>query len=289
MPPIHPTIYRQLQLCLGSTSLHYKELSGGSINKAFQLASESHTLFCKINSATKFPHLFEREAAGLSLLEKYGVIKTPKVIDLLEIDSYQALLLEWIEPGSPTPVFWKTFGEQLAALHAISQESFGLNTDNYMGAVPQINSLTPDWSTFFIQHRLEPLVQQGHSLQLLTASHLTRFHKLYDRVSAIFDEQPPAFLHGDLWSGNFMCTQDQQPVLIDPAVYFGHRSIDLGMTTLFGGFDKAFYEAYHYHYPFPANYKDQWAIGNLYPLLVHLLLFGKSYLASIERTLNDFQ
>ena len=86
-----------------------------------------------------------------------------------------------------------------------------------------------------------------------------------------------------------MCSKMQQPVLIDPAVYFGHRSIDLGMTTLFGGFEKSFYEAYHYHYPLPPNYKEQWAVSNLYPLLIHLLLFGKTYLSSIENTLNDFQ
>ena len=83
-----------------------------------------------------------------------------------------------------------------------------------------------------------------------------------------------------------MCNQNFMPVLIDPAVYFGHRSVDLAMTTLFGGFDKSFYEAYHYHYPFPANYKMQWSVCNLYPLLIHLLLFGKSYLSQIEHTLS---
>jgi fructosamine-3-kinase len=85
-----------------------------------------------------------------------------------------------------------------------------------------------------------------------------------------------------------MCDQDSEPVLIDPAVYFGHRSMDLGMTTLFGGFDKSFYEAYSYHFPFPNNYSEQWDICNLYPLLIHLNLFGVGYLGQIERILQSY-
>ena len=85
-----------------------------------------------------------------------------------------------------------------------------------------------------------------------------------------------------------MCNQDSKPVLIDTAIYFGHPSADLGMTTLFGGFDSQFYEAYNYHSPFPSKYKEQWKICNLYPLLIHLLLFGKSYLSQIEQTLHSY-
>jgi len=95
-------------------------------------------------------------------------------------------------------------------------------------------------------------------------------------------------LHGDLWSGNFLCKENSELVLIDPAVYFGHRSIDLAMTTLFGGFHKTFYESYHYHFSFPDNYREQWEICNLYPLLIHLNLFGKNYLADILHTIERF-
>ena len=127
------------------------------------------------------------------------------------------------------------------------------------------------------------------SKKLLTTQHQKAFDNLFKKLPFIFnDNEKPALLHGDLWSGNFMCNSQQQPVLIDPASHYSHRSMDLGMTTLFGGFDPSFYEAYHYYFPMPPNYKDQWLICNLYPLLIHLLLFGNSYLPQIQQTLHKF-
>jgi protein-ribulosamine 3-kinase len=289
MTSIDPIIYQHLCHTLGVKSIHLEEVSGGSINRTFKLSTDGRTLFCKINSATKFPHLFKKEAEGLQLLGKYRPVKTPTVIDLIETNAFQILLLEWIESGIPTRAFWKSFGEGLATLHTHTNYFYGLDTDNYMGSVPQQNTAASNWSTFFCQRRLEPLIQKSLAQHLLDTRHVTHFQKLYTRLPAIFDEQPPALLHGDLWSGNFMCTSNKQPALIDPAIYYGHPSIDLAMTTLFGGFNNTFYEAYQYHAPFPANYKEQWKVCNLYPLLIHLLLFGKTYLSSIERTLNDFQ
>lgn len=289
MISIDPVIYQQLCQTLGVNKIYLEETSGGSINKTFKLLANNRTLFCKVNSATNFPHLFKTEAAGLQLLNHAGPLRTPKVIGLLETHSFQILLLEWIERSTPNHTFWKSFGEGLAALHSHTQSLLGLETDNFMGSIPQKNKSATDWPTFFIQNRLEPLVQQCHSQQLLTTHHLLSFQKLYTYIPGIFNEQSPALLHGDLWSGNYLCAVDKQPVLIDPATYYGHPSIDLAMTTLFGGFDKAFYEAYHYHTPLPTNYKEQWKVCNLYPLLIHLLLFGKSYLSSIESTLSDFQ
>ncbi|HYH16454.1 MAG TPA: fructosamine kinase family protein [Flavisolibacter sp.] len=289
MAVVAPIVYDCLSAILGTSSIDFTVLNGGSINNAFQLTTTKQRFFCKMNSATKFPHLFEREAKGLSFLEKQGIFKTPRVIQVAEAGSYQLLLLEWIDNATPAPAFWKSFGAQLAALHTITQKHFGLDIDNYMGAVPQTNTPSAEWSSFFIDQRLSPLVAKCYSLQYLTARHVTQFHYLYTHIPAIFNLEPPSLLHGDLWSGNYLCAKDQQPTLIDPAIYFGHRSMDLGMTTLFGGFDKTFYEAYTYHCPLPTNFREQWEVSNLYPLLIHLLLFGKSYLPSIERTLNDFQ
>ncbi|HVF97476.1 MAG TPA: fructosamine kinase family protein, partial [Flavisolibacter sp.] len=118
---------------------------------------------------------------------------------------------------------------------------------------------------------------------------LRQFENIDKRLEEIFEEEKPSLLHGDLWSGNFMCNLKGEPVLFDPAVYYGHRSADLAMTTLFGGFKPSFYEAYHHHFPLPANYKEQWAACNLYPLLIHLYLFGTRYLSQIEETLRQFQ
>jgi protein-ribulosamine 3-kinase len=161
--------------------------------------------------------------------------------------------------------------------------------DNFMGSLPQSNEPTIDWPTFFIHHRLQPQIEMATARQLLQKTHTVAFESLFLKLDSVFDAVKPSLLHGDLWSGNFMCDERLLPVLIDPAVYFGHRSMDLAMTTLFGGFDKSFYESYNYHFPFPSNYHEQWEICNLYPLLIHLNLFGSSYLHQITDTLNKFR
>lgn len=270
------------------TDLHFQPVGGGSINQTYQLTfSNTHTFFCKINKAATFPHLFLKEKQGLEALRKTGAIKTPEVISYATLDDYQILLLEWIESGTKTTSFFKTFGEQLAQLHQHTAENFGWETDNYMGSVPQQNHFEKDWITFFINQRLEPLAQQCRSKNLLPQNEYGLLKKLYQKLPQFFDDgEKPALLHGDLWSGNYMCNSNSEPVLIDPAVYYGHRCMDLGMTTLFGGFDKAFYEAYHYHFPLPKGHEAQLDICNLYPLLIHLLLFGRGYLTSIQQTLQ---
>jgi fructosamine-3-kinase len=270
-------------------TLHWKPVYGGSINSCFALQTEKSIFFCKINNATKFPHLFEFEQKGLELIGKQHIIATPQVIECFESNNHQFLILEWIKEGERTKAFWENFGKQLAQLHHVSHNAFGLDHSNYIGAIAQDNEWLADWNSFFIQKRIMPLVNQCYDLHLLDHGHLRSFQVLYKRIADLFERSSAALLHGDLWSGNFMCNEKQQPVLIDPAVYFGHRSMDLGMTTLFGGFDQAFYEAYHYHFPLPPQHQAQWAVCNLYPLLIHLLLFGKTYLSSIESTLQEFQ
>jgi fructosamine-3-kinase len=198
------------------------------------------------------------------------------------------LVLEWIESGIRNETFWKKFGEQLAQLHTISREHFGFVEDNYMGSLTQVNSFATNWTDFFIRCRLQPQIELAINNHLLQKSHIASFESLYKKMGSVFNIEKPSLLHGDLWSGNFMCNDRSLPVLIDPAVYFGHRSMDLAMTTLFGGFDRAFYDSYHYHFPFPANHSEQWEICNLYPLLIHLNLFGQSYLSDIAGTLKKF-
>ena len=268
--------------------LQAQPVGGGSINETFKLTfSNTHTLFCKINQAATFPDLFLKEKQGLEVLHKTGVIQTPAVILHTLLDAYQVLLVEWIESGSKSGFFFKTFGEQLAALHRNTSYHFGWETGNYMGSVAQQNTLQKDWSSFFINQRLEPLVQECLTKNLLSPNEHELFKKLYEKLPQFFDDgEIPALLHGDLWSGNYMCNKQQLPVLIDPAVYYGHRCMDLAMTTLFGGFDKIFYESYQYHFPLPKNADVQFKICNLYPLLIHLLLFGRSYLTSIQQTLR---
>jgi protein-ribulosamine 3-kinase len=271
------------------SSLSFTATGGGSISNAYIIHNHNKpSFFCKLNSSSKFPRLFEKEKNGLEAISKAGVIRTPVVASVMLVDDTELILMELIQPGSRTNRFWEQFGEQLAFLHHVTAENFGFDEDNYIGSLPQSNNRCSDWISFFIQERLEPQITLALKNKLLYSKHIDKFHRLYDRLTSIFSQQPASLLHGDLWSGNFLCDSNEQPVLIDPAVYYGNRNMDLAMTTLFGGFDPAFYEAYNHHFPLDTNYKEQWEISNLYPLLVHLNLFGSSYLGSITSVTNRF-
>jgi protein-ribulosamine 3-kinase len=270
-------------------SFQYDQVQGGSINEAFRLTvNKTLSLFCKVNSASKFPGLFEKERRGLEQLASLGIIRVPQVYAADQVGDNQLLILEWIQQGHPSEKFWTRFGEQLATLHRVSHEYFGGQEDNYIGALIQRNKPTDHWVDFFIGQRLDPQIQLALANQILCAADLELFNRLYPALPGFFPLRVPAFLHGDLWSGNFLCDEKNQPVLIDPAVYFGDPGMDLGMTTLFGGFDQPFYSAYADSNPFPENHQQQWEICSLYPLLVHLNLFGKSYLPAIIKILKRY-
>lgn len=271
------------------SNLAFSSVGGGSINQTFKVViNKKESFFCKINSETKFPLMFEKEARGLRLLSSKGIIRVPPVVGSFIENEFQVLLLEYIEQGLRSERFWKTFGEQMAALHSMQSSHAGLDEDNYMGALPQSNRPSTNWVDFFIEKRLEPQVHLAISKKLLQGHHHKQFEKLYKVLPGVFPNDNLCLLHGDLWSGNFLCDQSGMPVLIDPAVYHGHPAMDLAMTTLFGGFDDVFYSSYNHLLPFPANYREQWAICNLYPLLIHLNLFGKGYLQSILSTIQDY-
>lgn len=264
-------------------------VGGGSINHAYQLLINGNfRYFIKLNSEKDYPELFATEKSSLELLGTAKVIRIPHVVALTAVAGYQVLILEWIEQGLKTTAFWRSFGEQLALLHRTDSNSFGLDIDNYMGALPQTNTKEADWCIFFTQQRLVPQIRMARDAQLLGKNEMDHFERLLLRLPDIFAPEPPALLHGDLWSGNFLCDEYSQPVLVDPATYYGHRSMDLAMTTLFGGFDNVFYESYQYHYPLPVDYRRQWEVCNLYPLLVHLNLFGESYLPDILHTIQHY-
>lgn len=251
-------------------------LSGGSINQVYRVVTQSGKQYCcKLNDASKFPQLFASEAAGLQQLSTY--IHVPQVMGLAICGDQQMLLMEWIETSAPNAAFWENFGEALARLHQVKNKQFGWHQNNYMGALPQTNPLADDWCSFFANNRLLPLGKQSMQLGLLAAKEWDALQSLCSRLHLFFPKEEPCLVHGDLWSGNFLCGKIGNPVLIDPATYYGIPAMDLAMTTLFGGFAPAFYEAYNYHNPLPANHREQWDICNLYPLLVHLVLFGSTY------------
>jgi fructosamine-3-kinase len=284
---IKELLSKQLDTAISSVEL--TPVDGGSINDTYKVTINRDTkFFLKLNSALSFPGLFEKEKTGLEFLAKQNCILIPSVVFSETHDNYQLLLLEWAECGIRTESFWKKLGEQLAQLHSISYEQFGFAEDNYIGSLPQANDFTEKWVEFFMRYRLQPQIELAAHKGHLEKNHVDSFETIFKKIDTIFTTEKPSLLHGDLWSGNFMCNEQSLPVLIDPAVYFGHRSMDLAMTTLFGGFDKTFYDAYHYHSPLPVNYREQWELCNLYPLLIHLNLFGKGYLPDIINTVKKF-
>ena len=291
IPALKETLQSQLQSAINMPISSWENIpiGGGSINQTWQIIiNKKDKYFCKINSAEKFPGLFEKEKNGLVTLRSKNIFIVPAIILHTIIDKYQVLIMEWIEPSSPGKSFWEDFGKQLASLHSITQQQFGLAEDNYMGALSQSNRFEKNWVDFFVHQRLQPQLELAVNKQLIPAGQLAIFESLYKNFTTIFPDEPPALLHGDLWSGNFLCDEMQRPVLIDPAIYYGHRAIDLGMTTLFGGFENKFYNAYSYHSYLPENYKTQWEVCNLYPLLIHLNLFGSSYNSQVMAIVKKY-
>jgi fructosamine-3-kinase len=249
-PALKDILKSELQSAINTPISSWENIpiGGGSINQTWQIIiNKKDKYFCKINSAEKYPGLFEKEKNGLVTLRNKNIFIIPEIILHTIIDKYQLLIMEWIEPASPWYIFLGRFWKQLATLHSITQEQFGLAEDNYMGALPQSNRFEKHWVDFFIHQRLQPQLEIAINKQLIQAVQLTAFESLYKNLHSIFPNEPPALLHGDLWNGNFLCDEMQRPVLIDPAIYYGHRAIDLGMTTLFGGFENEFYNAYFYH------------------------------------------
>jgi protein-ribulosamine 3-kinase len=266
----------------------WRAIGGGCINDTYKGTDGRSSFFLKLNSAGQYPQMFNKEASALGFLKKQQAIRVPAVLGHGETGTRQWLLLEWIDTGSKTGSFWKYFGQQLAALHKIQAEEAGLDEDNYIGSLKQSNKRSGDWIDFFIEERLEPQIRLAQEKNILPSSFPDLFQQLCKRLPDIFTPEKFSLLHGDLWTGNFMCDETSQPVLIDPAVYFGHRSMDLAMTRLFGGFDKIFYDSYHYHFPLPSNYPEQWDVCNLYPLMVHVNLFGSGYVGQVESILKQF-
>jgi fructosamine-3-kinase len=196
------------------------------------------------------------------------------------------LLLEYIQPSPKTRGYWEKFGESLAALHLNTSTHFGLDHNNRIGRLPQINTPNKSWKSFFVECRLLPQIELAAGL---IPSGLRRdLEKLIDNLENILVDEDPALIHGDLWSGNVLAGAEEEVVLIDPAVYYANREIELAFTKLFGGFADSFYRSYNAIFPIKSEFEERAEVYNLYPLLVHLNMFGLSYLGAIKEILRKF-
>ncbi len=262
---------------------------GGSINDAYTFHTDEGNFFVKINSASRYPQMFEKEAKGLNLLRSAGEIPVPETVLYGEEEDTAFLILKEIKSGARSSRFWENFGKNLARLHRHGNDRFGLDHDNYIGSLVQINDYCDSWSEFFITRRLEFQIKMARNSGRIGSSAIRSFERFFSKVEEIFPEEKPVLIHGDLWSGNFMTGSNGEAVIIDPAVYYGHREMDLGMSLLFGGFDSRFYSAYNEEFPLEPEWQERMDYCNLYPLMVHVNLFGGGYLSSVERILNKFR
>jgi len=282
-----PELHEALEQRLGKPLRGAKPLGGGDINDAYQVALGDGTqLFVKTHPNPP-PGMFEAEARGLRWLAEANAIRTPRVIAVS--DARPAYLaLELMTPAKRRAAFDETLGRSLAALHAYGAPSFGLDHDNFIGRLAQSNAVTDDWASFYWSSRLEPQLKLANDQGLIDSAARSAFDTLQrvlpDRVGAA---EPPSRLHGDLWGGNLHVDDEGQPALIDPAVYGGHREIDLAMMRLFGGFGERVFASYAEARPLTPGAAERIALYQLYPLLVHVNLFGGTYVGSVKRAVSD--
>ena len=267
----------------------FKPVGGGCINNGGKLITNEGPFFIKYNDA-RYEGMFDAEAKGLRLLKNAGSIHIPTVYTTGKTSQNQIfIVLEWIESGSKKRGFWKQFGQELASLHKVSSKQFGLEFDNYIGSLPQYNTQHDKWTLFFTEERIERQIRIGQDKGSLPEATIKGLRALYPLLNQIFPDEQPALLHGDLWGGNFMVNDAGEPSLIDPAVYYGHREMELAFTKMFGGFDKAFYTSYHEAYPIEKGFDERKDLYNLYPLLVHVNLFGGAYLTEVREILRTYR
>ncbi len=280
-------IVRILETALGKPIVitHRRRVGGGCIHHAEQIQTTVGEFFIKHN-ARHHEENFQAEADGLKTLADTKTLRTPKCIAVSSSDREACLILEWIDSAPKRADFWEHFGEALAQLHQHTNTHFGYKRDNFIGALPQQNRPHTTWCDFFREERLFPMLQLAVEKRVLSPDEVRRVERLFPKLETLIPNEPPALLHGDLWSGNFLVDERGLPVVIDPAVYFGHREAELAFMHLFGGFDKRLFEAYHRVFPLEKRWRERIEVFNVYPLLVHVNLFGRSYWREIEAILK---
>ncbi len=256
-----------------------RAIAGGSINDCYRVAdSHGRALFLKLNSAD-CAAMFAAEFEGLGALRAAAAVLTPEPLAHGVAEAGAWLAMEYLDLEAGSAQTGARLGERLAILHRHTAERFGWRRDNTIGTTPQPNGWHADWISFWREQRLGPQLRfaasNGYGRE--TAG---RGERLLAALPGLLAGHVPvpSLLHGDLWSGNWAVTRGGEPVIFDPAVYYGDRESDIAMTELFGGFPREFRAAYEAAWPLDAGYRQRRDIYNLYHVLNHLNLFGGAYL-----------
>ncbi len=262
-----------------------RSVGGGCINQAVAISDEQRTFFVKINRAHELA-MFEAEFAGLTEMYESHTIRVPQPLCTGVADDAAYIVMEYLPLGGQSSVAWAHMGEQLAAMHrVVSAEGFGWHRDNTIGATLQKNGWGDNWADFWRDRRIGPQFSIAHG----KGSHFPRRDELMSAIPRLLKGHypAPALLHGDLWSGNAAVTDAGEPVILDPATYYGDPETDLAMTELFGRFPEPFYQAYDAVSPIATGYKHRKVLYNLYHILNHVNLFGGGYGAQANRMIDQ--
>lgn len=258
-------------------------VGGGCINEAQKITDGSTSFFVKFNAASQ-AEMFEAEFDGLKEISETNAIRVPKPVCRATFGRRCWIVMEYITFGHERRDTQRKLGRRLAALHQTTHDEFGWHRDNTIGSTPQINTRTPDWVEFYREHRLR--------FQLdLARRNGRRFRgaeELLDRLDAFFDGYDPqaSLLHGDLWSGNVSCDESGNPVIFDPATYYGDHEAEFGIIEMFGGFGGDFYAGYNEAFPLDEGFKKRLPLYLLYHQLNHFNLFGGGYGHSAQSTID---
>jgi fructosamine-3-kinase len=262
-----------------------RSVGGGCINSGHSVSDGSRTYFVKLNQASQLA-MFEAEAAGLQAMQATQTIRVPTPICYGTVGSDSYIVLEWIALGQGGSRPWREMGQQLAAMHrATNHQGFGWERDNTIGSTPQINTWTKSWTEFWVDCRI--------NYQLRLASRKGGNFPNHGNLLAAIPQllagytPQPSLVHGDLWSGNAAIAQSGEPVIFDPATYYGDREVDLAMTELFGSFPAEFYRGYNEVWALDAGYKQRKTLYNLYHILNHFNLFGGGYESQANRMIEQ--
>lgn len=259
-----------------------RAIGGGCINSTYSVEDGAHRFFVKVNRMSGLA-MFEAEADGLREIAGTGVIRVPDPVCTGTAADSAFLVLEYIDFSSGRKGRAENLGRQLADMHRVSATQYGWRRDNTIGSTPQINTPADNWPEFWRDRRL------GRQLALAASNGYggalqRKGERLLVRLDGFFTGYAPlpSLLHGDLWGGNYAYAATGEPVIFDPAVYYGDRETDLAMTELFGGFPAAFHAAYREAFPLDSGYPTRKSLYNLYHILNHLNMFGEGYLGQAE-------
>lgn len=267
--------------------LHQHAVGGGCINSSYVVEDGVWHFFVKINAASR-QDMFEAEAAGLHEIIASATVRAPRPVCWGTAGAQSYLVLEHLPLGHESNSAQEELGRALARMHRHTAKHYGWWRDNTVGSTPQPNGERDTWLAFWRDQRL------GFQLQLAAGNgYRGRLQRRGEQLLLALDtlltghNPPPSLLHGDLWSGNYAVLTSGEPVIFDPAVYYGDRETDLAMTELFGGFGPAFYRGYENEYPLPDGYSQRKTLYNLYHILNHLNLFGGGYAQQAERMMEQ--